>query len=139
FILFGVDVFAPTHGALTIGGVISLLLGGLLLFDQQALGYRISITPILATSITLGLIFFFIVGKAVATLKMKPAAGAERLIGAKAVARTPLNPSGFVFVDGARWQATSEDGSVEAGEPVEIVAVQGLKLTVRKTSAGDEQ
>ncbi|MFQ5577944.1 MAG: NfeD family protein, partial [Anaerolineae bacterium] len=134
FILFTADAFAPTHGALTTAGVISLLLGGLLLFDEATLGYRIPITPIVATSVILGLFFFFVVGKIVATLNMKPASGMERLMGATVIARTPLAPTGTVFADGARWQATIEDGVVEAGEPVEVVAVHGLKLTVRKTT-----
>jgi len=132
-VFFASEVFTPTHGALTIAGVISLTLGGLLLFDESALGYRVSITPIIATSATVGLIFFFIIGKAVATLRMKPSSGAESLIGESAIVKTPLDPSGAVLAEGTRWSATLEgDGPAEVGESVEIVEVEGLKLTVRR-------
>lgn len=131
-ILFAAEIFAPTHGALTIAGVISLTLAGLLLFDESALGYRVSFTPILATSISLGLAFFFIVGKALATLRQKPVSGPHRLVGATGVVKLPLNPTGLVLADGTRWQATIESGLAEAGELVEITAVNGLKLTVKR-------
>jgi membrane-bound ClpP family serine protease len=80
-----------------------------------------------------GLIFFFIVGKAVATLKMTPASGAEGLIGETAIVKTPLSPAGTVFADGTRWNATlAENETAVVGEAVEIVEVEGLKLIVRR-------
>jgi membrane-bound serine protease (ClpP class) len=132
FILFVAEAFAPTHGALTTAGVISLLIGGLLLFDTAELDYRISIVPVAGVSVSLGLIFFFIVSKAVTALRQKPASGRESLIGATGVAKTVLSPEGIVFVDGSRWQAVVEDSNVEVGDEVEVVAMRGFKLTVRK-------
>ncbi len=133
-ILLTVDVFAPTHGALTIAGVISLTMGGLLMFNQSELGYQVSIGPIIATSVTLGLIFFFIVGKAVSTFKMKPASGANRLIGLTGVAKTALAPKGIVLADGTRWRASAlGDTSIAKGTLVKIVAVDGLTVTVAPT------
>ncbi len=132
-IFFVSEVFAPTHGALTLAGVISLALGGLLLFNEAELGYQVSVAPILATALFVGLIFFFIVGKAVATLKMTPASGAEGLIGETAIVKTPLSPAGTVFADGTRWNATlAENETAVVGEAVEIVEVEGLKLIVRR-------
>lgn len=132
-IFFVSEVFAPTHGALTLAGVISLALGGLLLFNEAELGYQVSVAPILATALFVGLIFFFIVGKAVATLKMNPASGAEGLIGETAIVKTQLNPAGTVFTDGTRWSATLEENEMAAvGESVEIVEVEGLRLIVRR-------
>jgi membrane-bound serine protease (ClpP class) len=142
FVLFGAEVFTPTHGALTLAGVISLFLGGLLLFDTTELDYRVSIVPVAAVSISLGAIFFFIIGTAVRSLKRKPTTGAEGLIGATGVVKKALAPKGVVFVDGARWQASlingeslTESGAVEEveeGALVEVVAVNGLSLKVRK-------
>jgi len=132
FILFVAEAFTPTHGALTTAGVISLLIGGLLLFDTAEFDYRISIVPVAAVSVSMGAIFFFVIGKAVAAMRRKPASGSESLIGASGVAKTALSPAGIVFVDGARWQATAEGGSIEAGDEVEVVAIRGFKLTVRK-------
>lgn len=132
FILFAGEAFAPTHGALTLAGVISMAVGGLFLFDESSLGYEISAAPIIATSLLFGAIFFFIMVKALGSLRLKPASGMESMVGTTAVAKTALNPSGTVFADGTRWQATLEEGSVETGEAVEITAVQGLKLKVRR-------
>lgn len=131
-VLFAAEVFAPSHGALTIAGVISLTLAGLLLFDESALGYKISLTPIIATSVSLGISFFFIMGKALATLRMKPVSGPSRLVGATGVVKIALNPTGLILADGTRWQATLESGAAEVGELVEITAVNGLKLTVKR-------
>ena len=132
-ILFVAEVFTPTHGALTLAGVISLALGGLLLFNETKLGYQVSVAPILATALFVGLFFFFIVGKAIGALKMKPASGAEGLIGATAIVRTPLNPKGTVFTDGTLWNAELENGEPAAvGELVEIVKIKGLQLTVQR-------
>jgi len=133
FALFAADVFAPTHGALTTVAVVSLLFGGLLMFNQAELGYRISIAPIVAVSVSLGLIFFFIVSKAVATIRMRPTSGADKLIGMTGIAKTPIAPTGIILADGTRWQArTSDYDMIEEGAHVEIVAVHGLKVTVKK-------
>ncbi len=132
-VLFTADVFAPTHGALTTVGVVSLVMGGLLMFNQSELGYQISVAPIIATAVALGLFFFFIVGKAVATLKLKPSTGAERLIGMQGIVKETLAPRGIVLADGIRWQAVSaDDTSIAKGETVEIIAVQGLTVTVKR-------
>lgn len=139
-VLFTVDVFAPTHGALTALGVVSLVMGGLLMFNQNELGYQISVVPIIATAATLGLFFFFVVGKAVSTLKMNPSTGAERLIGMRGVAKTAIAPRGMVLADGTRWQAVSADETTIAkGEPVEIIAVQGLTVTVKRKSEQERE
>jgi len=132
-ILFVAEIFTPTHGALTLAGVISLALGGLFLFNETELGYQISATPILAAALFVGLFFFFIVGKAIGALKMRPASGAEGLIGATAIVRTPLTPKGTVFTDGTLWNANLEnDETAAVGELVEIVKIKGLQLTVQR-------
>lgn len=133
FVLFGAEIFTPTYGALTLTGAASLMLGGLFLFDEADLGYQISNASIIGTSASFGLFFFFIVLAALTALKAKPAAGIENLIGSIAIAKTTLNPTGTVFADGTRWQATLEEGGpVEAGEEVEITVIKGLKLKVRQ-------
>jgi membrane-bound serine protease (ClpP class) len=62
----------------------------------------------------------------------------ELLIGRLGVVRTPLDPEGTVWVAGELWTAGSEDGPLAAGEQVEVVAVEGLRLRVRPSS-GDEK
>ena len=133
FILFIAEAFTPTHGALTLAGVISLFLGGLFLFDTAEFDYQISIVPLAAISLSLGGIFFFIVSKAIGALRRRPASGAESLVGAVGVTKTALTPDGMVLIDGSRWQATlDEEGPVEEGQEVEVVSMRGLKLTVKK-------
>jgi membrane-bound serine protease (ClpP class) len=66
----------------------------------------------------------------------KPAVtGAEGLVGRLAQARTPLTPEGTVFIQGELWVATAVGGPVEAGEQVEILAVDGFHLQVKRSSA----
>lgn len=131
--LFTADVFAPTHGVLTTAAVVSLILGGLLMFNETELGYRVSVGPIISVAVALGLIFFFIVGKAVATLKMKPASIGARIDGMHGIAKTQLSPEGIVLVDGARWQASTVGQPIEEGESIQVISVSGLRLTVQKT------
>ena len=130
--LFTADIFAPTPGTLTTAAVVSLTFGGLLMFNQAELGYRVSVGPIIAVAAALGLIFFFIVGKAVATLKMQPASGEARILGMTGIAKTPLDPNGIVFVDGARWQAATNGQPIATGDTIKVEAVSGLHLTVQK-------
>ncbi|MEM7030521.1 MAG: nodulation protein NfeD [Chloroflexota bacterium] len=137
FILFTVELFTPTHGVLTMSGVITLALGGILLFDTAEFDYQVSYIPIIGFSVGLGAIFFFIIGKALATLRNLPKTGGESMVGALGVAKTAVAPNGIVFVDGARWQAnqaSNADMSIEAGDDIEVVAIQGFKLTVKKKS-----
>ncbi len=76
--------------------------------------------------------FFLVVARLVArSLKQRPAFGREALIGQIGRARTPLNPDGMVWVDGALWKATVDGEPVTAGERVQVVAIDGLLLCVR--------
>lgn len=132
FILFGAEFFAPTHGALTISGVISFILGSLILFKDEELGYQVPVWPLIGAGLTLGALAFFAIGKALAVQRRQPTTGIEALFGAKATARTALDPTGTVWVAGERWQATSEEGEIEAGTAVEIVGAEGFRLRVRR-------
>ncbi len=130
--LFTADIFAPTHGVLTTAAVVSLAFGGLLMFNQAELGYQVSVGPIIAVAAALGLIFFFIVSKAVATLKMQPVSGEARILGMTGIAKTPLDPDGIVLVDGARWQAATTGQPIATGDIIRVETVSGLHLTVQK-------
>ena len=132
-LLFVVDVFAPTHGILTVGGLVSFLLGSLLLFNvpEAAPWLSLSLWTILGVTGVMGA-FFLLVARLVArSLREKPAVGREALIGKVGRARTPLSPEGMVWVEGALWNATIEGEAVAAGARVEVVAIDGLHLRVR--------
>jgi len=130
FVLFVVDLKAPTHGVLTVGGIVSLVAGALLLFNSPL--YRVSISAVVAVAVVTGLFFAFAIAKVVQARRRPTVTGREGLVGKTAQARTSLNPEGTVFVKGELWQATAVNGPIEAGERVEIVAVGKLHLQVRK-------
>ena len=132
-LLFVVDLFAPTHGILTVGGLAAFVLGSLLLFNVPEAGpwLSVSLWAIAAVSLTMGA-FFLLVARLVARGQgRKVTTGREGLIGTVGRARTPLAPSGMVFVDGALWEAVSDVEPVHPGEQVEVLAIDGLRLHVR--------
>jgi membrane-bound serine protease (ClpP class) len=81
--------------------------------------------------------FVFVIASVVRTSRRRQQTGREAMIGMTAVARTPLEPAGSVFVHGELWQATLDEGRAETGEEVVITRIDGLRLTVtRKKDAG---
>lgn len=132
-LLFVVDIFTPTHGILTIGGLISFLLGSLMLFNvpeaEPWLGVSLW-TIVAVTGVMAG--FFLIVARLVArSHRLKVSTGREGLIGQVGRVRVALDPEGMVFVDGALWEAVTDDGPIPVGARVEVLSVDGLCLHVR--------
>lgn len=133
FVLFILDIKAPTHGALTAAGVVTLIVGFLILFNYPGSPefVRVSIPVVVGIAAILGAFFAFIVSKALGAQKKQAVTGMEGLIGAAAHARTPLTPEGSVFLKGERWKAVSADGStIPEGAPVRIIGVRGFVLQV---------
>jgi membrane-bound serine protease (ClpP class) len=131
FILLIADVKAPTHGILSVMGVVSFILGSMILFSSPFA--RVSLFLVVAVGLTTGVFFAFVVAKVVSIHKRRPTTGLEGLVGQLAVARTDLNPSGTVFLKGELWQAVAAEGTVRKGEQVEITAVNGFTLEVKKS------
>ena len=124
-----VDLHAPTHGVLTIGGLISLLFGLALLFQNEPGAYRVNLWLIVGIGGAIGIFWVFATGKALAARRLPVETGVQMMIGQRAEVRAP----GLVFVDGALWQAhASDDSELVPGEEVEVEAVDGLQLTVRR-------
>lgn len=124
-----VDLHAPTHGVLTIGGLISLGFGLALLFQNEPAAYRVNEWLVLGIGSAIGAFWVFATGKALAARKLPVETGVQKMVGQTAEVRSP----GLVFVDGALWQAHSADDSeLVPGEQVEVQAVDGLQLTVRR-------
>jgi membrane-bound serine protease (ClpP class) len=130
FVLFVVDVKAPTHGVLTAGGIASLIAGALILFNSPL--YRVSVLVVVAVAAVTGGFFAFAIAKVARAQTWPVVTGREGLVGRQAVARTPLDAEGYVFIQGELWHATAVDGPIAQGEQVEVVAMEGLRLTVRK-------
>jgi membrane-bound serine protease (ClpP class) len=132
FVLFVVDIKAPTHGVLTAGGIVSLVAGALLLFNSPL--YHVSISAVVAVALVTGLFFAIAIAKVVQARSRPALTGRERLIGQIARTRTPLDPHGTVFVKGELWKATAVDGPLAQGEQAQVVGVEGLHLKVKRMS-----
>jgi membrane-bound serine protease (ClpP class) len=129
-VFFVAEIKVTSHGILTAGGVIALLLGSLILFKAPGEWGRVSVPVAVAGTLSTALFFMFIVGKGLQAQRRGVASGREALIGASAEVVHALAPQGQVRVHGELWSATS-DVHVDAGDTVEIVAVEGLTLKVR--------
>lgn len=133
FILFAAELFTPTFGALTAGGVASFILGALILFNTSEFAYEIPLPSIIGIPLSLAVIIGLGFRKIIKTMRKKPVTGQEGMIGTIGVVKIALEPQGSVFVWGERWQAVSEDGqSIPAGERVEVTAMDGFRLKVKK-------
>jgi len=129
FALFAAEAKFASHGVLTIGGIVLLTLGGLLLVDSPIPEMRVHLLTALAVSIPLGLITAFLMTLALKARRNKVVTGVEGLAGEVGVAQTALSPGGKVFVHGELWDAISTH-DVPAGQPVVVRRVDGLLLQV---------
>jgi membrane-bound serine protease (ClpP class) len=128
--LFLIDVFAPTHGVLTGGGILAFFVGSLMLFDRRDPLFRLSLYYIIPSVILTSGFFLLIVGKGLQAQRLPVRVGKETMLGKFVQAITPIDASGGrVFVEGEYWTARS-DQSIKQGETVRIVAVEGLTLKV---------
>ncbi len=131
-LLFVVDVKVQSHGLLTVGGVVSLVLGSLILLSGNGGAMRISKSVILTVAVATILFFAFIVRAGYRALRRKPVTGQEGLVGERGVAVSDLGAqAGQIFVHGEYWAAESED-RIEKGAAVIVDRVDGMRLRVRK-------
>jgi membrane-bound serine protease (ClpP class) len=139
-ILFGVvlliaEIKVVSHGVLAIGGVIAMLLGSLMLYDvPEAGGIRLSWFVIIPTVGTTAGLVFFAVTMGVRALYRPSVTGSSAMVGRIGVTRTAFGPEGQVLIDGELWRAVSPDGRIEAGETVQVTAIDGLTLKVTRSA-----
>jgi membrane-bound serine protease (ClpP class) len=127
-ILFILEVKVTSYGLLGIGGVISMLLGSLLLIDSSAAPWlQISLSVILITVGAMAAFFLFLIVFVVKAHKRKPTTGREALIGAEGDVR----PGGMVFLEGELWRAECEE-PLKKGDRVQVLAVENMKVKVKK-------
>ncbi len=129
FILFALEAKFTSHGVLAIGGIISMVLGALLLVDAPIPQMRVHLITALAVSVPLAVITVFLVSIALRARRSKVTTGPQGLVGEIAVARTPLAPEGKVFIHGELWNAVAS-AEVAEGEQVRVSRVDGLILYV---------
>jgi membrane-bound serine protease (ClpP class) len=133
-VLFIVDIYAPTHGVLTAGGIVSFFLGALMLFDRAEPGFRLSLSLIIPATAVTALFFIFIVGAGLKAQFLPVRAGRETMLGRTVLARAPIDAGGgTVFIEGELWRAVSEV-PVGKDQPVTVVGIEGLTLKVKPTT-----
>ncbi len=136
FVLFILDIKAPTHGALTVAGIGSFIVGALMLFNSPGVPQfqRVSVPLVVGVSIAIGLMFATILTVALRAQRARIQTGVEALIGKTGMAKTEIGLTGQVQVGAELWSAEAVDGSdkIGKGEHVEVVEVKGLRLKVRK-------
>lgn len=132
-ILFILEIKIVSHGMLTVGGVISMVLGSLMLFESPEPYLRVSWQVIVITVAATVIFFLFAVTKALKAYRAKPTTGAEGLVGERGRADTDIAQEGKVFVRGEYWEAWSDE-PIAAGDKIEVVAVEGMRVKVRELS-----
>jgi len=132
FLLFVADIKAPTHGILTFGGIIAMLLGSLFLIDTGAVGLGVDPWLIGGGALVSGVLFGFVVRKAMGARSRWAATGADALEGALGEVRSALEPAGSVFVAGREWPAVAAAGvgALGRGAAVRVTGREGEQLVV---------
>lgn len=133
-ILFGIILFIAelkviSHGILTIGGVISLIMGSLLLFDSPDPALRVSWMVMIPVLTVICLFFVSVIGLVLKAQMRKQRTGGEGMVGETGKAVTDVYETGKVFIKGEYWNASSEK-PVEKGKDIKVVSVEGLKIKV---------
>lgn len=136
--LFIIDIFAPTHGVLTGGGIIAFFLGAMMLFNGDGPAYKLSMAWIIPATVVTAAFFIFVVGAGLRAQFKPVSVGKELMVGQTVNALSRIDSqSGRVFIEGEIWNAVSET-PVETGQPVEVIGVQGLTLQVKPKTNGEK-
>ena len=131
-ILFVAEVMVTSYGVLSIGGLISLTIGSIMLFEDVGVSLRL----MLPTVILIGAFFVTVGGLALRAYRTRPRVGAEGIVGETGVVRERLDPDGMVFVHGELWRAYAAE-AIEREERVEVEGIEGLVLKVRRAPLQD--
>ncbi|MCX7797189.1 MAG: nodulation protein NfeD [Melioribacter sp.] len=135
-LLFIAETMVVSHGLLTIGGIISFVIGSLMLINSDFTGdfLKISLSVIIAVTILTALFFAFALGKGIAAQKRKPSTGIEGMIGeiGKAISKISTKAPGQILLHGEIWTAECKNGEINPGEKVRVVDRSNLILIVEK-------
>jgi membrane-bound serine protease (ClpP class) len=131
-IMLLLEVKIVSHGLLAVGGIVSLVLGSLLLFESPVPAFRLSLGVIIPAVAITAAFFLWLVGKGVAAQRRPPVTGLSALLGRRGEVRVRLAPLGTVMLEGTHWSARAEGGEpIEVDRTVRVVGVDGLLLKVR--------
>jgi membrane-bound serine protease (ClpP class) len=128
-VLFFADLKAPTHGFLSVGGVVALVLGMAFLVNTGPVGLGVNLFVSIAVALITFAFFVFFIRKVWQARRQPAFVGGDTVVGALGQVRQELSPEGLVFVQGALWKATAES-PIPAGSAVRVVGREGLELQV---------
>ena len=138
FVLFVVDIKAPTHGALTIAGVGSFVVGALVLFNSPNVPpfQRVSVPLVIGSAVFTAALFFGMLTLGLRAQRRPVVTGRETIVGRTGIARSEIDPRGTVQVGGEQWSADLAEGSgpIHRNERIVVVSLNGLRVKVRKSS-----
>jgi membrane-bound serine protease (ClpP class) len=131
-LLFIAEVYVTSYGLLAIGGILSFILGALLLFDTPESDVRVGFNVVIAAALAIGLFFIFVAYYLVKSQRSAISLGFEGLMGEVGVAVTTIENKGKIFIHGEYWDAESDE-TIREGEKVKVVEkISGFKLRVKK-------
>jgi len=133
-ILFIAEIKITSYGLLSLGGIVSLSLGSIMLFEDV----KVSLKLMAPTIILVGGFFVVVSALAFRAYRSKPKSGMEGLIGEIGIVKELIDPEGLIFIHGELWRAISDE-SIEPGESVEVESAKGLVLKVRKVIDQEKQ
>ncbi len=135
-ILFILEIKITSYGLLTLGGIVAVLLGSIMLIDSESSLEFISLSwsVIIPTVLFTAVFFIFAIGMGIRAQRRQPTTGIEGIVGEEGEALTDLSPDGRVHVHGEIWNATSADGFIERGTRIRVHQTRDLRITVKKLS-----
>jgi len=132
-ILLALEIKVTSYGLLTVGGVLSLIFGSMMLIDSPAPELQLSLSLVIASVIGFTAIAVFLVRLGLKAQRAAPVTGAEGMFNETAEGLSPIEPGqpGTVRIHGEVWRAVSDE-QIARGDRVRVVRIDGLTLTVRK-------
>ncbi|RMH63714.1 MAG: nodulation protein NfeD [Calditrichaeota bacterium] len=130
-ILFILEIKITSYGILSIGGVVALLIGSIMLFKSPLPELRASLQVVLFMVVIMAAFFLFVIGLALKAQKKRPLTGMEAMVGKTGKVTLPLKPTGTILVHGEYWRARAEDAPLKKGTPVRIVGVDDEHLLLK--------
>jgi len=130
-ILFILEIKVTSFGMLSVGGIIALTLGSLMLFDSSVPFLRVSYDFLIPVVAVTSSFFILAIYLAVQAHRRKPTTGKEGLLGARGTVKSKIDPRGKVFIHGEYWDATSDEVIPEDTQ-VEVLEVKDTGIIVKK-------
>ena len=131
---FLLEVKVASYGLLTVAGLVSFILGSLMLVKSPFPAMRVGLAVVLPTAVAVAFVVMFLLGRVLRSHRQRPITGVEGLVGEVGIAATPLDPAGRVLVHGEYWEATSRS-SLAAGTEVRVLKANDRQLEVEPTGS----